>query len=397
MPRTARMIRAFPAVAGLAACLGLALPAAAADLPQATGKMLAALKLDASILSGLDRELAVPQAWIDAAKQEKEVIIYTTTLPRQWLKIEGILKERYPYINFRHEEVNTAERRWVRPLAAFTQGRIITDVVMDMSGSVFRFREAGALIPLDNLPSYGNFPVEARQKDHIAVAVRSRYWCMSYNTRKIARSELPKTWDDLLTNPKFADKNLALVNRPNLWLLNVWTGKGDEWGRKYVRDLFALSPQLRKEGLTAVINLIVLGEASAAVPSEMMRVGPEAQKGAPIGFHCPEPVPFTISDMGIIAKSPRTNAARIFVNWFLSKEGQIAQYWANFSPPAHKELLRKEFLFYPEAIAGKKIAVVDDHSEELSKTVLEEWNKHWLSAGGPSEAKKKKKKAEAQQ
>lgn len=388
MLRTTVLIRALTA----AAVLGIAAPAGAADLPQATQKMLAALKLDASILSGLDRELAVPQAWVDAARSEKEVIIYTTTRPRQWAKMNGILKERYPYINFRHEEVNTAERRWVRPLAAFTQGRIITDVVMDMSGSVFKFREAGALIPLNDLPGYGNFPEEVRQKDHIAVAVRSRYWCMSYNTKKISKADLPKTWDDMLTNPKFADKNLALINRANLWLLNVWTVKGDDWGRKYTQDLFTrLSPQLRKEGLNAGINLVALGEASAAVPSAMMRVGPEAKKGAPVAFHCPEPVPYTISDMGIINKSPRTNAAKIFVNWLLSKEGQIAQYWGDFSPPSHKELLRKEFLFYPEAVTGKKIAVLDDSSEELSKRVLEEWNKYWLAAGSGAKAQKKAK------
>ncbi len=374
------------------AAAAFAMPAQGAELPAATQKMLAALKLDASILSGLDKELAVPQAWLDAAKKEKEVVIYTSTRPKAWAKVAGVLKERYPGINFRHEEVNTAERRWMRPLAAFTQGRVIADVIMDMSGSVYKFREAGALIPLNDLPGYANFPAEVRQKDHIAVAVRSRYWCMSYNTKKLSKADLPKTWDDLLTNPKFADKNLALLNRANLWLLNVWTAKGDDWGKAYTRDLFAkLSPQLRKEGLNAGINLVSLGEASAAVPSAMMRVGPEAKKGAPVAFHCPEPVPYTISDMAILKNSPHTNAAKVFVNWFLSKEGQIAQYWGNYSPPSHKELLRKEFLFYPEAVAGKKIAVLDDNSEELSKRVIEEWNKYWLAAGGPGPKKKKKK------
>lgn len=381
-------LRSFVVAALATAALSVALPARAADLPKATQKMLAALKLDASILSGLDKELAVPQAWVDAAKKEKEVIIYTSTRPKAWEKIAGVLRERYPYINFRHEEVNTAERRWVRPLAAYTQGRILADVIMDMSGSVFKFREAGALIPLNDLPGYGNFPAEARQKDHIAVAVRSRYWCMSYNTKKITKEQLPKTWDDMLTNPAFGNKNLALINRANLWLLNVWTLKGDDWGRKYTKDLFtALSPQLRKEGLNAGISLVAIGEAAAAIPSAMMRVGPEAKKGAPVAFHCPEPVPYTISDMAIINKSPRTNAAKIFVNWFLSKEGQIAQYWANFSPPSHKELLRKEFLFYPEAVAGKQLALLDDRAEELSKSVLEEWNKYWLAAGAGAKKK----------
>ena len=47
-----------------------AIPVSAAELPKSTQAMLKELKLYPSILSGLDQELAVPQEWIDAAKQE---------------------------------------------------------------------------------------------------------------------------------------------------------------------------------------------------------------------------------------------------------------------------------------------------------------------------------------
>ena len=114
-----------------------ALPAVAAELPKATQKMLKALKMKPSILSGLDKELAVPQAWIDGAKKEGKVRIYTTMRPKPWKKMHDILKERYPYITFEHSEVRGASRRWVRPLAAFKEGRVITDVIMDFSGNVF--------------------------------------------------------------------------------------------------------------------------------------------------------------------------------------------------------------------------------------------------------------------
>ena len=69
----------------------------------------------------------------------------------------------------------------------------------------------------------------------------------------------------------------------------------------------------------------------------MNRVGPLAKKGVPVAHYCPEPVPYTVSDMGIMNKSPNTYAAKIFVNWFISKEGQIAQFWGNSSTPAHKD------------------------------------------------------------
>ena len=48
-----------------------AMPARAAGLPDATRKMLSDLKLDPSILKGIDEELKVPKAWIDGAKKAR--------------------------------------------------------------------------------------------------------------------------------------------------------------------------------------------------------------------------------------------------------------------------------------------------------------------------------------
>lgn len=375
-----KITRLFIAAAAIAV---VPFVAGAADLPKSTAKMLKALKMDASILSGLDKELAVPQAWVDAAKKEGEVRIYTTTRNKRWKKIGDILNERYPYIKFNHSSVRGATRRWVRPLAAYKEGRIIVDVIMDLSGNVFQYREAGALIPLNDLPGYGNFPEFARLPDHLTVAVRSRYWCMGYNTKLVKKEDLPKTWDDVVSNKRFANKKLALANRANLWLLNVWDQRGDAWGKDYTTKLFGLDPQLRKEGMSAILNLVGLGEADAVIPAAMNRVGPLAKEGVPVGHHCPEPVPYTVSDMAVMNKSPNTHAARIFVNWFLSKEGQIAQFWANSSTPAHKEFYtNKQFIFYPEQVAGKKMAVLGPDAPKTDKTLTNFWNEQWTRKGG---------------
>jgi ABC-type Fe3+ transport system substrate-binding protein len=376
-----------------------ALPSAwAADLPKATQKMLKKLKMDASVLKGLDKELAVPKAWVDAARKEGKVRVYTTMRPKAWKKMQGIVKERFPYINVIHSDVRTATRRWVRPLAAYKEGRLVTDVIMDMSGSIFQFREANAVIPLNDLPGYGNFPAFARLPDHLTVAVRSRYWCMGYNTKLVKKADLPKTWEDVVASKRFSGKRLALANRANLWLLNLWDQKGSTWGKDYTNKLFALSPQLRKEGLTGVLKLVGLGEAQAVLPAAMNRVGPLAKKGMPIAHHCPEPVPFTVSDMAIMNKSPHTNAAKIFVNWFISKEGQIAQFWANASTPSHKEFYQnKQFIFYPEQVAGKKMAVLGPDSPKTAKALTRFWNAEWQAKGGPKrKSRKKKKKAKKQ-
>jgi ABC-type Fe3+ transport system substrate-binding protein len=207
---------------------------------------------------------------------------------------------------------------------------------------------------------------------------------MSYNTNKVKQSDLPKKWEDLITNKRWHNKKIGMGNRPNLWLITLWGPKGEAWVKDYARDMFSIvKPQLRKEGMNALIGLAIAGEFDASVPSAAYRVQQQAKKGAPIGWHCPEPVPMAISEMAVFKGTPRKNSAMIFVNWFLSREGQISQYAANFAPPVHKDLQRKEFLSFPDQIIGKKIAFRDPESlEEDLNNLVKFWDPLWFAGRG---------------
>ncbi len=373
------------------AAFGLVTAAPGAELPKNTQKMLEALKMDASVLDGLDKELAVPQAWIDGAKKEGEVKIWSTHYRKAWTKMERIFMERYPFIKVRQDRISNTARRVIRPLTAFRSGRILTDVITGLSGEAHLFESAKAFVDLRDLPSYDNVPKELHHPLGMTAVTRVRYTCMSYNTNKVKKSDLPKTWDDLVSNRRFADKKLGLVNRPNAWLLPVWNHKGDAWGSAFTDKLFALRPQLRKEGLSATLALVVAGEMDAAVPSSMVRVSEYIKKNAktPVGYHCPEPVPFSITETGIMAGNPHMNAAKLYVNWSLSREGQLALFWANGSTPSHKGMRDKRFVYWPEALAGKEMAKFSYDRPELAKIVLKKWDGKWITGGGYVPAKPK--------
>ncbi|MBT3793625.1 MAG: ABC transporter substrate-binding protein [Rhodospirillales bacterium] len=379
------MKRMMMIAATVAAGIGMAPLANAADLPKTTQKMLKALKLNASILKGVDQELTVPKAWLKTARNKEKIVkIYTTMRPKAWKKMNDIWKERYPGIELKHSEVRGAGRRYIRPLAAFKEGRYLTDIVMGLSGNVYLFRNANAFHSLADIPTYKSaVPDATKQKDHIAAATRSRYWCMSYNTKRVKKSDLPKTWDDLVNSKRFGGKKLLIGNRPNNWLLNLWEAKGDDWGRDFTTKMMkGLKPQLRKEGMSGLLQLVILGEGDAAIPSAMNRVAPLHDKGAPIGHHCPTPVVNTVSELGVFKNAPHINGAKIWVNWFLSKEGQIAQYWANKSTPVHKGLQGKEFIRWPASVKGKALAVHGTDSAATSVRLAKFWNPLWLGGGG---------------
>jgi iron(III) transport system substrate-binding protein len=353
--------------------------------------MLADLKLEPTILSGLDQELQVPQEWIDGAKKEGNVKVIAAWDPPQYNKMFAIFKERYPFIKHDYSRGSRQDRA-IKPLIAFQSGRVVADLIGGMGAAYAQFRDAGALVDLRQVPNFKNVPVGMRDEGGDWVGQRLRYWCMSYNTQKVPKDQLPKTWDDLVTNPFWRDGKIGLSNRPNLWLGNVWAtpDHGDAWGTAFTNKLFKdARPQLRKEGNNSMLALVIAGEFYGAVPGAAYRTRQYADKGAPISWHCPEPVAVAISELAMLKGSPNPNAAKLWVNWTLSKEGQIAQFYSENSPPVHKDLQLDIFLSYKDEIVGKKIAYQDPVMlDQENQEVFKVWNPLWESNGGTARSDK---------
>ncbi|MDX1483253.1 MAG: extracellular solute-binding protein [Alphaproteobacteria bacterium] len=369
---------------------GLAVPAAgAADLPQPTKDILKELKLDESILNGLDAELQVPAGWVEKAKQEKDLIIVSSWDQNQFAKMTRAFKLRYPFINLRYARASY-NARVVKTLIAYKEGRHITDILTGFGGGVSLFKDIDALADLSDIPNFRKLKKDNRDPDSRWLGQRLRYWCMAYNTKLVKEADLPKRWEDLITNKRWHNRKIGIANRPQLWLLMLWAAKGPEWTTDYMKRLVEeVKPQLRKEGTNALISLAIAGEFDAAIPAAAYRTSQYVAKGAPIGWHCPEPIPLAISEMGILKGAPHIHAAKIFSNWFLSKEGQIAQFASNNAPPVHPELQTNRFLVFPDAVLGKEIAFrAPDLEKRLSKEMYTAWNPLWSKATGESGPKK---------
>ena len=355
----------------------------AAPLPKSTEATLKKLKLDPAILADIDKELDVPKAWIDGARKEGKVRVFSTMDPAQAENLARPFKERYPFVQFEYSRASHEDRA-VRTLIAYKNKRILTDVITGLGGSYFMYREIGALDDLRSIPNIKNNPPETVDPNGHWVGMHMRHWCMAYNTKQLKKEDMPKRWDDLLTNAKFRNGNLGAGNRPQLWALSLWKANGEKWTKEFLGKLFSdVKPQLRREGMNAMLELVAAGEFYASVPTAEYRTYQKQLDGAPVSFHCPEPVPVAVSEMGILKGAPNINAARLFVNWFLSKEGQIAQYVSDYAPPVHKALRRKEFLPFADEISGKKAAFRDPGIElEIQPKLLAYWDELWLKSGG---------------
>lgn len=365
----------------LVSALILGAGAGAADLPKATQSALAELKLDPSLLDGLDAELDVPKAWLDGAAKEKEVVILGTWNAGEFRAMTAPFKERYPFVNLRYSRSGTSQRT-TQVLVALGEGRVTADVLTSISDATFEFIKMKALADLRELPGFKNLSSDLVAGDGTWLAHKLSFRCMAYNTDKVKKSELPKTWDDLLSNPAWRNGNLALSNHPASWLLVLWDKYGDKWGADFTRRLFdEVRPQRRTEGMTATTALAAAGEFHANLPAPEWVVQRLVAKGAPIDYHCPSPVPVTVSQIAMLEKSPHKNAARLFINWMVSREGQILQYDKTFAVPVHKALQTARFLPFADTIIGKPELVRDDALlvSDTNKKMSETWDAYWTA------------------
>jgi iron(III) transport system substrate-binding protein len=375
----------------------MAPPARAAEpLLEATKKLLTEMKLDPALMEGLDKELAIPAAWVAGARKEKELRVIGTW---DFEHHDGYLapfKERYPYLKIKYVRQSRFGRT-VKPLMALKEGRLLTDVISGLGSAIFSFRAANALMDLRELPGFAHLPNSAKDaKQGFWVGHQFSYWCTSYNTARVKPSDLPKTWDDLANNPRWHGGVIGLGNRPNLWFLQLWGTKGKAWGRDYLdKFLTKVKPQLRKEGMNALVALVIAGEFDMSVPSAEYRVGQMVAKGAPVKFHCPEPVPTTVQSVAAMTKTPSPNAAKLYINWMLSREGQLAQYNATKAAPVHPAFQRREFLSFPDQIIGKKTAFrTPKLMVEQWPNLLKLWRAKWFATTGQKIATVKTKLVE---
>ena len=167
-------------------------------------------------------------------------------------------------------------------------------------------------------------------------------------------------------------------------MTQLWTSKGERWAKDFMTKLFTkVRPQLRKEGLVALPQLLAAGEFHGVIPGGSSIIYRLISQGAPIGFSCPEPVPVNVNNAIILKGSPHINASKIFLNWLLSKEGQIHDHFAYKVAPLHRDLQRPEFVVFSDQILGKALSYASLEAKlQISPKLEEFWTDLWLRGKG---------------
>jgi ABC-type Fe3+ transport system substrate-binding protein len=259
---------------------------------------------------------AAQQVNVEAAKKEGPVVVYGAQVPQAMDGVNKGFEKKYgiKVEYWRGSSTQVAERA----LSEFRAGKPGYDVVEGNRGVQLIMRDEGLFakfIP----PSSDKFPAKFKEKDGMITPWRALPISILYNTELVKPNEVPKTLDDLL-NPKWTgklsvpDPTRHTTTAQFLW--NLSKLKGDKW-LDYVKALAKQKPIL-VESLAPVTTTIIKGEALVGIAY----IKYVKQYKGPVNYVLMDKYLTDPNYMSLSAKTARPNAAKLYIDFICSPEGQ---------------------------------------------------------------------------
>lgn len=271
---------------------------------------------------------------LEAAKKEGRVVVGIPPSAELRKQMEPIFKRKF---GVEIEPVAARGAQNASRIISESKGGVkFFDAIITGSGSGLTVLHAGYIEPLEPnmiLPEVkdpkqwwgghiweDNVTNKRSLYSFIADADTGGLW---YNT-DLVKPEDMRSFDDLL-NPKW--KRKIGLNDPriggsgqSLWSF-LWEIKGEEYLKKLVQQELFLSRNTRQ-----IADALARGAISISIGIGVSEFEPHLKAGLPVK-ELPKPkegLPASsgFGVVGIVKDPPHPNAAKLFLNWFLGKEGQ---------------------------------------------------------------------------
>ena len=301
------------------------------------------------------------QGLVDAAKKEGKVVIYGSLESGIMDEIEKAFTKKYgiPIEYFRASSNKTLDR----VLTEARANRVLSDVVVTNSGPMLLLRKEKIFAKYVS-PESERYPAEVKDPEGLLSPIyRMVIIGILYNTKLVKPGEAPKSLEDLLT-PRWAGKwvmpDPSRHFTTGVWVRNLDQLYGNDW-MAFVKKMADAKPIL-VESFIPSAQKVTSGEALAGI-TYLKYVHIFGKDGAPLDY---VRLPRMLADshqIGIHAKAPHPSAARLFEDFFISREGM--------------EILAKEGEFvtakglYPPIKDAEKVKAVAMH--ELDAAEYKKW------------------------
>jgi len=273
-------------------------------------------------------------ALVKQALKEGALTIYTAQAQDVVTAVTTAFNEQYPGIKistFRSTGVDLLNRYASEAEA----GAVAADVLAPSTNPEFIEDHPDWFLKLTPkvVPNLASWPSQFAFPRHVAVAVTSSI--ITYNSTTVTGGDVPKTWKDLL-DPQFKGKCILLDPRASDGYLSFFEVLKKKYGDSFLQKLAAQGCQWDDSGATASQE-VASGSFSIAVGNYPAHNKDLIAQGAPVKMvQGLTPDPGLLQAAAISTKAPHPAAAKLFVNWFLTKQGQSVTCAGVYSPVAGK-------------------------------------------------------------
>ena len=259
---------------------------------------------------------ATTDALIEGAKREGEVVYYASMNLSEANALITEFEKSYPFVKVKLHRTGS-EKLLTRVLTEARARKNFADVIQTVEFSMHIFGRAGILARY--VPQASSlYPKEFKEEGFWTTAYYNAY-VTAYNTKLVAPRALPKTYEDLL-DATWKDK-LMIENTKADWFAGMLQIMGPERGIKYKRALAKQQPSPR-EGHELLGQLVAAGEGVFDINIPAASVERMKERGAPVDWTALGPVPAIMVGIGVSNQAPHPNAAKLFLEFVLSRDGQ---------------------------------------------------------------------------
>ncbi|RXZ36805.1 extracellular solute-binding protein [Oxalobacteraceae bacterium CAVE-383] len=256
------------------------------------------------------------QTLIDGAKKEGELTIYIVH-PAVG-KIAALFTKKYGIkVNVWRASSENVLQRLVTEARA---GRAELDFVQNNAPEMEATHREKLLQPVSS-PYLAEIIPQAipAHKEWVGYSVDE--YVQAYNTNKIKKEDLPKTYQDLL-DPKWKGK-LGIEQGDYGWFAAVLQQLGQEKGIKLFKDIIAANDISVRKGHTLMGQMVASGEVPMALTLYSYNPDQMKDKGAPVErFTIGQPIA-QLQTMAVLNKAPHPNAAVLFFDFMLTDAQQV--------------------------------------------------------------------------
>lgn len=279
-----------------------------------------------ALYEGDDRE----QLLIDAAKKEGELNLYSSMSAKDAQAIAGKFEEKYGI------KVNlwraSSSKVLQRALTEAQGGKFVVDAV-ETNGPELEAMYREKLLQEVKSPYQKDLIEQALPEHKSWIADRLNIFVQAYNTDKVKKEDLPKTWEDL-KDPQWKGK-IGIEAGDYDWYAGLSKEFGDKEMANIFKDIKKTNGLSVRKGHTLLTQLVASGEVPLAL--DVYNYKPEQLKndGAPVDWFAIEPAIARPNGVAVMKKAQHPYAAVLFYDYLIS-EGQQALVDKNIVPTSTK-------------------------------------------------------------